>query len=253
MLPPMWNLPLGILNGALGDYLERTGNGLATPMGWAGAPPARERAVVLVYGLMCTETIWQMPDGSDYGALLQRDRGLAPGYVRYNTGLPVQENGAKLAALLDALDAPLELTLVGFSMGGLLVRHALATGRPFASRVRRCIYLGTPHGGAPLERFGRGLVRFLRRVDEPSVRLAGALGELRSAGIRDLGESLDGPLAEGIDHHFIAGGRDGMVPVTSASAGFPPERVRIYPELGHMDLPRDPQVYEQIRDWCADR
>ena len=252
MMRPMWEGSLGIsiLNGALGDYLERTGNGLATPMGWAGAAPAGERAVVFVYGLMCTEAIWRMPDGGDYGALLARDLGLAPGYVRYNTGLPVRENGARLAALLDELRGPRELILVGYSMGGLVLRHALDTGRPFAGRVRRCVYLGTPHGGAPLERLGRGLVRLLRRIDEPTVQLAGRLGELRSAGIRDLGEALGGPLPPGIEHHLIAGGRDGMVPVGSATDGLPPERVRIFDDLGHLDLPRDPRVYEQIRTWC---
>src|SRR5580693_5255036 len=92
---------IAILNGAIGDYLAKTGNGLATETtlfaAIGGAPlragradiarafpsPAR-RIVVLVHGLMCTEAVWRMPGGSDYGSLLARDAGFCPIYVRYN-------------------------------------------------------------------------------------------------------------------------------------------------------------------------
>ena len=79
---------LAVLNGAVGDMLARTSNGLQLEMGWVrnglplrperaalarAYPGATPRVVVLVHGLMCTESIWTLPDGSDYGSLLARD------------------------------------------------------------------------------------------------------------------------------------------------------------------------------------
>src|SRR5712671_2299493 len=93
---------LAVLNGLVGNYLSRTGNGLATEMSLyradlplpaeraalaAAYPNASPRIVVLVHGLMTTESHWRMSDGSDYGSLLERDLGWTAAYVRYNTGL----------------------------------------------------------------------------------------------------------------------------------------------------------------------
>src|SRR5688572_7111732 len=106
---------LAVLNGLVGDYLSRTKNGLATELGFYRAgrhlpltqaafareyPRASARACVLVHGLMCTENIWQMPDGSDYGSLLERELGWTALYLRYNSGLAIADNGAQLAAAL---------------------------------------------------------------------------------------------------------------------------------------------------------
>ncbi len=260
-------LVLGVLNGAVGDYLARTGNGLATPMTFVrdGAPVApaevavATKLVVLVPGLMCTESVWKMPDGSDYGTRLASDLGYAPLYVRYNTGLPVPDNGLALARLLDRLVAasavPIEeILLLGFSMGGLLLRSAChvatTSGSLWLPAVRRAIYVGTPHLGAPAERVGRVVSRLLGAIDDPYTRLAAELGELRSDGIKDLGDadlrhedrarrratiSLRDPrhpvpLLPQIAHHLVAGALprdppfaalfgDGIVPVSSGTNG----------------------------------
>jgi hypothetical protein len=78
---------------------------------------------------MCTESIWRFPDGTDYGSKLRAELGITPVYLRYNSGLPLARNGAALDELLQALVAaypvPIEeLILIGYSMGGLLVRCA---------------------------------------------------------------------------------------------------------------------------------
>lgn len=250
---------LGILNGALGERLVERYPGLSTEMSWVGAAPQGAELCVFVYGLMCTETIWRMPDGSDYGQRLQRDTGLVPGYVRYNTGRPVERNGADLLALIRALPADAGLTFVGFSMGGLVVRSALErAGREapeVRARVRRVISLGTPHGGAPLERLARGLLRVVARIDAPYARLVGELAALRSDGIRDLGDPTRAAWAHEIPQYLAAGTRDVMVPVGSAtapfSAGPTDARLRVFPGLGHLDLAHHPDVYEQICRWCV--
>ena len=209
---------LAILNGAVGDYLARTGNGLATPttlLARIGAerPLTLERAALVrdlpgvsgrialfIHGLMSTETIWEMADGSgDYGARLARDLGFTPVYLRYNSGLAIADNGARLSTALEAFageyPAPIdELVLVGHSMGGLVIRSASHLARlekrRWLSLVRRAIYVGTPHLGAPLERAGRTIARVLRAIDDPYTRLVGELADLRSDGVKDLGDAV---------------------------------------------------------------
>jgi triacylglycerol lipase len=305
---------LAVLNGAVGDYLARTGNGLATEMTWARGgepwaagraelaglePPPGRRRVVLVHGLMCTEAIWRLADGRDYGALLAHDFGYEPFYVRYNSGRAVPDNGADLARMLEALvadyPAPVEeIFLLGYSMGGLVARsacHAASLeGHGWLPLVRRAVYVGTPHRGAPLERVGRVVARALRAIDDPYTRLVADLGDLRSDGLKDLGDAdlrhedrarrvcrvglrdprHPVPLLPGIQHYLVAGTLwpdprlaelfgDSVVPLSSATDGacvgrdaaLPPGHVAIVPGLGHVDLPRHPEVYEKIRSFCA--
>ncbi|MBI4508088.1 MAG: alpha/beta fold hydrolase [Deltaproteobacteria bacterium] len=307
---------LGILNGAIGDYLARTGNGLALAMelvhdgallpiersSIAGAHPSPTgRVVVLVHGLMCNEASWSLDDGSDYGSLLHRDLGYTPFYVRYNSGRAIPESGAALerllASLVEAYPVAIdELLLVGFSMGGLVIRsacHVAAQASETSSwlpHVRRAIYVGTPHLGAPLERIGRALVQALRAIDDPYARLAAVVGDLRSDGIKDLGDAdlrqedrarrradlwlrdprHPVPLLPEIEHYLVAGSLacdprlaalfgDGLVPVPSGTDGacrdratmaLPPSHVRFLTGVGHLRLARHPEVYAQIRAWC---
>jgi triacylglycerol lipase len=147
---------------------------------------------------MCTETIWEMADGTDYGSRLAKDLSYSPAYVRYNSGLAIADNGERLSATLDALVAaypgPIdEIVPVGYSMGGLVLRSACHVARlekrGWLSRVRRAIYVGTPHRGAPLERMGRAVAKVLKAIDDPYTRLVGELADLRSDGLKDLGDA----------------------------------------------------------------
>lgn len=293
-------LAIAILNGAVGDHLARTNNGLATTMTLIDrghAPGAR--VVVLVHGLMCTEDIWTHEDGEDYGTLLARDLGFSPRYVRYNTGLPIADNGASLSALLDQLvvDHPSieEVVLLGYSMGGLVIRAAchVATEERHAwlAKVKKVIYVGTPHLGAPLERVGRVLSKVLAAIPDPYTRLAAELVDLRSDGVKDLGDadlrhedrarrvphfSLRDPrhpvpLLPSLQHYLVAGTiwedarlaslfGDAMVPVPSGTDGLcidaatlalPPSHVRLLKGMSHVVIPRDPAVYEHVKEWCA--
>jgi pimeloyl-ACP methyl ester carboxylesterase len=305
---------LAVLNGLVGDYLARQKNGLATQMSCvhqgrplplvrdalaAAYPDASPRLVVLVHGLMCTEDVWTFENGDDYGRLLQRELGLTPVYVRYNSGLAIPENGAHLAGLLETLTSAFptpieELILLGYSMGGLVIRSAchVASERHGAwlGRVKRCIYVGTPHLGAPLERVGRGAVRILGKVNDPYARLVAEIAELRSAGLKDLGDGrliaaesaplagvcLDDPrhpvpLLPSMSHYLIAGSMwvdprlalyfgDALVPLTSATGGacsnaasmaLPPSHVRIVSGSSHTALARSPEVYEHVRAFCG--
>lgn len=293
-------LAIAILNGAVGDHLARTNNGLATTMAFVdrGHGPAK-RVVVLVHGLMCTEDIWTHADGEDYGTLLARDLGFSPRYVRYNTGLPIADNGAMLSALLEKLvaDEPEieEIVPLGYSMGGLVIRAACHVAAEhehgWLSKVKKVIYVGTPHLGAPLERAGRVLSKVLAAIPDPYTRLAAELADLRSDGVKDLGDadlrhedrarrvarfSLRDPrhpvpLLPSLQHYLVAGTiwedarlaglfGDAIVPVPSgtdgacidaASLALPPSHVRLIKGMSHVVIPRDPAVYEHVKEWCA--
>jgi triacylglycerol lipase len=283
---------LSVLNGIVGDYLVRTGNPLAMPMVCLpreGLPNAT-RAVVLVHGLMGTETNWTFENGEDYGSMLGRDFGWAPRYLRYNTGLPIARNGADLSKTLDALvagwDGPLdEIMLLGHSMGGLVTRAACHVaglqGSAWLSKVKRAIYVGTPHLGAPMERVGRVVAKVLKAVDDPYTQLIAQIAELRSDGIKDLGNAdlreedrarrLAGvrlsdprhpvPLLPQIRHLLIAGTihpapwagalfGDAMVPLGSATNGL--LDAKILPGILHMPLAHRMEVYDAIRAWLGE-
>jgi hypothetical protein len=195
------------LNGVLGDHLVRSHNPLATPMSLRhqGQAVLLERAelaahfahsdgrlVLLLHGLCMNDLQWTR-DGHDHGAALQRDMGLTPLYLRYNSGQPVSVNGLALAKMLEHLvsqwPVPLQrLVLVCHSMGGLLARSALhqaaACGHTWPARLNDMVFLGTPHHGAPLERAGNWVDILLGGT--PYAAPLARLGKVRSAGITDL-------------------------------------------------------------------
>ena len=303
---------LAALNGVLGDHLAATGNPLATPMSlhYQGQPLVLERAaltaaipqpgahlLVLIHGLCRNDRQWSQ-SGQDLGAALARDLGCTTLYLRYNTGLHVSTNGKALADLLETLLAqwpePVErLDLLAHSMGGLVARsachQALAAGQAWPTALRHLIFLGTPHHGSPLERWGHWFERGLEA--SPFAGPLARLGKVRSAGITDLRhgnlleedwQGLDPdaegedrrrpvPLPEGVRCCAVAGatgedadswqGRllgDGLVSVDSALGRHPdPRRCLAFPEeqtwigqgMGHLELLTRPEVYEQIRCW----
>ncbi len=298
---------VAVLNGAVGDYLARTNNGLALPMelvqggravsvaAAAGAAPSG-RLAVFVHGLMSDESIWSLADGTTYGSRLATDVGHTPVYVRHNSGRAIAENGESLSALLTELVAAwpvpvTELLPIAHSQGGLVVRSAChvaaESGAPWLPLVRQAVYVATPHLGAPAERAGRILNRVLHKVPEPTTRLIAQIADLRSDGIKDLGDAdlraadrarrglqlglrdprHPVPLLPTIRHHLVAGALsadpwiaalfgDSIVPVESATGGgrlsdAPLEDVRIFHGRTHVGLAHDPEVYSQIRTWCT--
>lgn len=204
---PRQDALIAAMNGVFGDHLAETGNPLAIPMrarvggrplplepGALGAalPDAGPRPLVLVHGSCMSDRQW-LRRGHEHGAALARDLGVTPVWIHYNSGLHISTNGGALAALLEQLVAawptPIaDLTLVGHSMGGLVIRSACHTAEAERLRWRpaltRFVGLGVPHHGAPLERAGNLLHATLgaTRHSAPLTRLA----RIRSAGVTDL-------------------------------------------------------------------
>lgn len=292
---------LAALNGVLGDHLEANGNPLAIPMSLKAAVPeeAGGKLVVLAHGLCMNDLQWRRR-GHDHGAALARDLGYSPVYLHYNSGLHTSINGRAFAGRLETLvrswPVPVEeLAIVGHSMGGLISRGALhyaaAAGHEWPRRLRRIVFLGTPHHGAALERGGNGVDAILAAI--PYAARFARLGKIRSAGITDLryGSLLDEdwegrdrfdpepdtrravPLPEGVECYAVAAttGKkpgdlndrllgDGLVSVSSAlgrhedagrSLAIPESRQWVGYGMNHMDLLSRPEVYERIRQWLA--
>jgi PGAP1-like protein len=306
---------IAALNGVLGDYLAETGNPLAVTMrlrregkplelsreGLAAAIPLpRRKVLLLVHGLCRNDRCWAR-DGHDHGVELARDLAYTAAYLNYNTGLHVSTNGRTLAQMLETLVAswpvPLEeVSILAHSMGGLVVRsahhHASVAGHAWPRKLRKLVFLGTPHQGAPLERAGHRVDLLLERT--PYIAPLALLGKVRSAGITDLrhgyvheedwnghdrfAERADSrrplPLPQRVRCYAIAAAightaaprrdpliGDGLVPVRSALGEHPDPRLELrFPRsrrwtargTSHFGLLGRGRVYERIRDWLGE-
>lgn len=293
-----------VANGVYGDYLSRTGNPLAIDMSlrYSGqrvdphdptsvfeqhndVTPV-SKVLVLVHGLCMNDRQWNR-DGHDHGAALADELGYLPLYLRYNSGLNIASNGRAFADLLEALitnrSSPVEdLTIMGHSMGGLLARsachHACAAGYKWPNYLRKLVFLGTPHHGAPLERGGHGLDLALDL--SPYLTPFTRLSKARSAGITDLrygtisAEEELVPLPSGVKCYAAAAVRaakrsvlsdrligDGLVPLDSALGrhpdaarrlAIPKNRQWIGYRMGHRELLNRPELYHQISKWLQE-
>ncbi len=158
--------------------------------------------VIFVHGLGNHEAVW----GEAY-LDVAREHAATPLTLRYTTGQAIVDSGAELADLLDGLvstwPVPVErIVLVGHSMGGLVIRAGLAAGGPWRGLVCDVITLGTPHAGAPLERFAARSLALAGTV--PVIAPIVALGDERSVGIKDLGFAEVAAPTAGPDWHLVA-------------------------------------------------
>jgi pimeloyl-ACP methyl ester carboxylesterase len=181
--------------------------GLLVGLGDEGSDAApivdpRPTVVVFVHGLGSHESMWgqsHLDVATDHGATALT--------VRYTTGQAIADSGAELADLLGELvgtwPVPVDrIVLVGHSMGGLVIREALASGGAWRELVSDVITLGTPHAGAPLE---RAAVRGLALASSvPVIEPLVALGDERSTGIKDLGIADVAQPVPGPDWHLVA-------------------------------------------------
>jgi triacylglycerol lipase len=292
-----WVAARAVLEASVGDWLHDQGlasrmdvvrNGVRIPTTRSALRRAfrrpSSRVTVWVHGLGVTERTWIFPGRvrQSFGTLLEREGGFTPVFVRYNTGRHLADSGRALDSLLtglvEAWPVPLtELVLVGYSMGGLVVRsacdQAARRSASWLSRVRQAIYLGVPHLGAPMERAGRAVTAVLRGAPNRVLRAVGLLADQRSAGVKDLGDGMLGPgrtwlpLLPQLRHHVILGTLhrserhllsrllgDGVVPIASARARVP-RMAPVFPEadvttlggVGHRALARNGQVYAALR------
>ena len=284
------------VNGLIGDRLLRERPQLAIPMAVrrdgadvvpereslaAAFPGATGRLVVFLHGLCENESYWQRHrdrTGTTYAEMLA-DRGWTPLMLRANTGLPLRENGAALAGLLQLLvdEWPVEVTriaLVGHSLGGLVMRAAGAVvsdaAPPWSGLVSDVITLGTPHLGAPIAwGIGHGS-RGLGML--PETAAFGRILDWRSRGVHDLvaGLAEDVPPLPHARYHLVAatltarerhpvGHLVGDLLVRPRSAYGRDRGRRLFPEADllhvgrtdHFGLLNHPEVHAAMQRWLA--
>lgn len=293
---------LSALNGIVGDHLHGSSNPLAITMQFRqngkalalheasdmqAIPEVTGRIVILVHGLCMNDMQWsrKTSDGQiyNYGHALYEDFGLTPVFLHYNTGLSISENGrlfdGHIEALVEAWPVAVdEILIVAHSMGGLVTRkahhHANSKNRKWRKYVRKVVFLGTPHHGAPLERGGHWVDLVLGST--PMATPFAKIGKIRSIGITDLRHGLSTtdfpgrlPLPADVESLAIAAQTgtgpfelhreligDGLVPVDSALGRhkdpdrhleFADSHRLVFQGLNHLDLLSDQAVYAAIK------
>ncbi|MEE2732404.1 MAG: alpha/beta fold hydrolase [Pseudomonadota bacterium] len=283
------------MNGVFGDKLNEWEHPLALPMETVdeqGGEVALSRlqaesaqgVVLFIHGLCLSEGDWQGPDHQAFVTGL-RQQGYAVAWLRYNTGLPIWENGSRLDQLLSQQWKPAHdkrLVMIGHSMGGLIIRsacHAASQSRgAWLSALTHAAYLASPHDGAPMEKIGN-LANSLLGVT-PYARPLMALGNIRSLGIRSLRyanvtppqdasqRQQPLPMYEGCQHLLLGARKfyepgqrwlgDGLVPEASAMGGehFPLSHTQVRREMlddvGHITLLQDPRLYRLLCNWLSE-
>jgi len=327
------NLSRSVLNGVIGDYLEKEHNPLAIDMAFyhqnkalvlndtlaqqLARPSAKSltnKIIILIHGLTNLETVWDLkPEASDtdtntqnkdsnnkdnYGRRLQGEFGYTPFYLRYNTGLSIKDNGHKLNQLLSELQSayPIkidDIVLMGFSMGGLLIRSAQKLAQdeksPWLEKLSNCYYIGTPHEGSPLEKFGHLASSIVRFIPREYISHWADWIDMRSEGIQDLKDGLlhlkddrsgasketneGDPYAQSVlcgsftahaQHHFISGALsenkdsllnkyfgDSLVRHSSANPISAPQdsKTAHFDGIPHIPLAHSERVYQQLKTW----
>jgi hypothetical protein len=228
--------------------------------------------------------------GLDFGAALAEHTGAALLHVHYNSGRHISESGEDLSQLLEALvsawpAANASLSALTHSMGGLVLRSAcdaaFRSAHTWPMALKKGVFLGTPHLGAPLERLGKMVDWGLLATTYS--RAFASLGKIRSAGVSDLGLGIlckqdwdvtDDqavtrlPLPASVEWYAAAAllaakpeGAltfaaktlgDGLVPLDSAlGANFEQARTWLGYNMSHLDLLRDQALLAQLKLWLT--
>jgi len=302
-----------VLNGVVGDYLEEKENPLKITMQFRYQaksipldnksieqtyPTINGKILLMVHGSCMNDIQWTRKE-HNHGEALAKELGKTPIYLHYNSGRHISTNGQDFSELLESLilnwPVPIEeLVIVAHSMGGLVSRSALYYGeqkqKMWTKHLKKIVFLGTPHHGAPLERAGNYLDTILEHI--PYTKPFARLGKIRSAGVTDLryGNLIDEdwqgndrfkmqrdqrqsiPLPEQIECYSIAGDSgkatdssprllgDRLVDVKSAlgehenpakKLHFRKENTWIAYENTHSDLLSNPKIYTKIKEWLV--
>ena len=303
-----------VLNGVIGDYLKKNENPLMINMQFRhqakvisldsksiekAYPTINGKILLMVHGSCLNDIQWTRKE-HNHGMALAKELHKTPIFLHYNSGLHISTNGQEFNELLEELvlhwPVPVEeLVIIAHSMGGLVSRSALYYGqqmqKSWTKYLKKIIFLGTPHHGAPMAKAGNFLDVALEAI--PYAKPFARLGKIRSAGVTDLkyGNLLDQDwqnndrfkiqgdqrqnisLPERVECYSIAGIAcketgsksskllgDKMVGVKSAlgqhknpdkNLHFKKENTWIAYESSHSELLSNPKIYTKIKSWMV--
>ena len=307
LIPKLASMAHAALNGAVGDTLDAREHVLTVNSGFyfRGHPinnlnaeyvpgsGSSRKLMIFLHGACCNERIWEFSpkdidpetadtDHTDFGIQIHESLGYRPFYFRYNSGLSIADNGEKFAEHLESLVDELavdveEIVMVGYSMGGLVMKSALAWASTHDARflplIKKAFYLGSPHYGAPLEKAAKIVNAVLERLPFLVTKFVSQIMSFRSQGIKDLGFGDVTPYVgdywvEHVEHHFVGGTlhADESHPLSfflgdllvRQSSAFPVKdqghfidrgidySYRLFPGVNHVQLQRDIGVLRYI-------
>ncbi len=196
-----------VINGVIGDYLENNQNPLKITMQFRHEakaipldsktllktyPAINGKILLMVHGSCKNDIQWTRKE-HNHGTLLAKELNKTLVYLHYNSGCHISTNGQEFNELLEELmrhwPVPVEeLVIVAHSMGGLVSRSAIHYGhqlkKSWTKHLKKIIFLGTPHHGAPMEKVGNNVDVILEAI--PYTKPFARLGKIRSAGVTDL-------------------------------------------------------------------
>src|SRR5699024_445552 len=173
---PMGRAAVAVLNGLMGAELSRIGDRQAITMALRANgrdiacvprrldeafPQAGGHLAIFVHGLCGNDESWAAGTARDYPEYVRIHTEATSITIRYNSGLPVGQNGAHLDQLLSELCAAWptsvqRISLIGHGMGGVVIRaashHAHASRSAWLPALSDIISLGSPVAGAGGER-----------------------------------------------------------------------------------------------------
>jgi pimeloyl-ACP methyl ester carboxylesterase len=184
--------------------------------------------VVLVHGYAGTDAVWsparRQLHAAGFGFVVSLS------YNSFATD-PVEVSAELTRLALHAADnaEAAGVHLVGHSLGGLIVRRAVAESPALAGLAATAVTIASPHRGAPLARIAPGRC----------ARIMHPVGPLR----RSTGRSVHGP-------RWLAYYSDGdrIVPPDSARLGDAAHRATnvLIPGCGHLTICRDPRLLRSL-------
>ena len=224
-----------VLNGLIGDHLAKTDNPLKIKMRFrnegkafeinsksieAAYPTITGNILLMVHGSCVNDLQWTRNE-HNHGEALAKEFDKTPVYLHYNSGRHISTNGQELNSLLENVvkewPVPVsEITILAHSMGGLISRSAIHYGheqkQPWLKKLKKIVFLGTPHHGATLEQAGNYLEVILKAI--PYAKPFARLAKIRGAGVTDLryGNLIDEDWQD-IDQHSIQGDQRQHVPL----------------------------------------
>jgi pimeloyl-ACP methyl ester carboxylesterase len=201
-------------------------------------------SVVVLHGIMRTRY-----------CMMPLSRHLArEGFASYNVAYPaarwsIGRSAQQLRGIVEGLAAGGPVHLVGYSLGGLVIRQMLADG-PTSARLGRCVFIGTPNQGAEkADRFATWrLFRWLFGPAGPelcTLQGHGIIHRLPACPNQEVGIIAGGTGGRGY-MPWLSGDND--FTVTVASTHLPGERDFRLVRAGHASLP---MVRDTLRHTAA--
>lgn len=165
-----------------------------------------KKVILFVPGLFTDESLYQ----NRYIKIDERENlssgiadsyinyGYYPLFIRFNHGKHISDNGKELFKLISDFiknEDYIQINIIGYSIGCLIIRSMLYYGRENNSyigirNIRKVVFISSPDGGSYLEKMGFWLGFLMESSAITALKIIGIIGNLRSDAIKDLSHGI---------------------------------------------------------------